>query len=349
MLRVEARLWGDVLQYKVGDLDMFEPAELLFSRGMHPQYVMHVRFVASDVPEPSRVEDVLGVATVELPMADNHRLATVSVAVRKDRQGEGLGAALHSAAIEAAIQHGRTTVQSWTWESLHVPAGARELAPETGTGAIDGDSRGSRFLVSRGYVLGQIERLSRLHLPSHDILLGRREDALGRVPEGYEFWTVLGRLPDRLLQGAAALSISMAADSPSGAMDVEDEYWDAARVRSSEEALEAAQRDQLQTLVRYVPTGEVVGFTRLFRDRGRPAVAHQWETLVLSDHRGKGLGLMLKNVNHGGVAEFWPGVSRIITGNASENRHMLAINEAMAFEPFAASGFWELRDRGALQ
>ena len=346
VLRAERDIWGEVLQDKVGDMDMLEPAELVFSRGMHPRYHRQIHLVASDAASPSREDDVLGVATLEFFMADNPRLATIGVAVRMNRRGEGIGAALHAAALEVARNHGRLTIQAWTWEPPEVPPGGVELGAETGSGSVDATSPESHFLMHRGYVLGQFERISRLGLSEIDEATARRDEALDNKPEDFEVITLMNDVPERLFSGIAELCAAMASDTPTGAMDLEDELWDADRFRASLEEIKTADRDQLLTVVRHIPSKRLVGFTRLFRDKSRPEVAHQWETLVLGEHRGHGLGMLMKVVNHGAVAEFWPEAQRLITGNASENSHMLAINDALGFEPYAANGFWELRLRG---
>ncbi|MGV8846938.1 GNAT family N-acetyltransferase [Tessaracoccus sp.] len=346
VLRAGRDLWAEVLEEKVGDVDMAETDALAYSWGMHPQYHQHLHLVASDVATPTCVADVIGVATVELPMADNPRLATTSVVVRRDRRREGIGTALHAAALEVATQHQRSTVQAWTWEPSRVPDGARELPAETGSGSIEADSRESRFMTQAGWVLGQVERLSRLQLPPPGEVTRRKDEALAGLPADYELITMLGRTPVRLLAEVAQLMATMSSDVPLGAMDIEDETWDALRVRVTEDQLEAADREQLQTFVRHIPSGHLVGFTRLIRDRAILGVAHQWDTLVVDEHRGHGLGMLMKVVNHAAVGEFWPDTLRLITGNASENAHMLAINTALGYQPYAASGFWELRHRG---
>ncbi len=344
VLRAASDLWTPTLMDKVGDLDMSESAEFSFMMGALPQYHRHIRLVASDVSAPTREADIVGIAVLDLPMkSDNPHLADVSVAVRPGRRGQGTGSALHAAALDVAGEYHRTTVQSWTWEPLSVPDGARELPAGTGSGAVEADSRETRFLTHHGYVLGQFERLSRMTLPTVAELARQRDQALSIKPSEYEVITVHGRTPEEFLADAARLSAIMTADAPTGAMDVEDEGWDAERVRLNEDQLELADRDQVQTLIRHRPTDQLVAFTRIFRDRDRLEIGHQWETLVVKEHRGHGLGMLTKVVNHAAVAEFWPESTRLITGNASENSHMLAINVALGYKPYAANGFWELR------
>lgn len=346
VLRAESDLWAEVLQDKVGDQDMVEPAALRYSHGMHPQYTQHVRLVASDSEAPESEDDVLGVATLEFSMLDNLRLVTLSVVVRESRRREGIGSALHDAALDVAREFGRSTMQVWTYEPLRVASGERFLAAETGSGGVEQDSSESRFLLQKGYRLGQFERLSRLTLPGMVEAAGQRNDALDRKPLGYEVITVGHTIPARLFSGIAELCVAMSSDAPTGALDVEGESWDEARMEAQLESLAAAGREQLLTLIRHVATGQFVAFTRIYRDSSNPEVGHQWETLVLTPHRGRGLGMLMKLVNHAAAVELWSGVDRLITGNADENQHMLGINEELGYEPFAGNGWWELRLRG---
>lgn len=346
VLRAEEGLWDDVLLEKVGDVDMSEPAALTFSRGMHPQYRRMVYLVASDVDVPTREEDVQGMASIQLPTSDNPRLATVGVVVRRNRRGEGIGSALHAAALKVARKHGRSTIQAWTWEPPMLPTGGVELAAATADGGVDANSSESRFLVRHGYVLGQVEHMSRLALQEIGEATRRRDDALRKKHPDYEVITIRNDVPHRLFAGIADLCTAMATDAPSGSMDLEDEVWNADRVSHFMEEVKAGDREQLMTVVRHIPSQRLVAMTRIFRDRSMLEVAHQWETLVLAEHRGRGLGLLMKIVNHAAVGEFWPEARRLVTGNASENSHMRTINDVLGFGAYAASGFWELRLRG---
>lgn len=339
-VRAEARLWDAVLVEKVGDADMAETVPLLISYGLSPQYNQVIRLVASDVPDPAREEDCIGVAEVTLPMADNPRLADINWTVRSDRRGEGVGTALLQACRQVAAEHHRSILTSFTWEPRDRPDGAQVVAARTGAGAVDINSRESRFLLAAQFQLNQVERISRMELAPGAELSRLRDEVRARTSPEYETLIVPGPTPDHLIDDAAALRVAMSTDVPHGELDLEPEAWDAARVRASDAEVEAADREQLQTLVRHIPSGRLVAFTRLFKDRTVDRVAHQWETLVVAAHRGHGLGMLCKVVNHAAVANHWPTVTSLITGNASENRHMLGINIALGYQPYARVGFW---------
>ena len=70
--------------------------------------------------------------------------------------------------------------------------------------------------------------------------------------------------------------------------------------------------------------------------------ASQDDTLVLREHRGHALGMLLKLENLALLERDFPGHPSVITWNADENRHMLAVNEALGFTPMAYEGAWRL-------
>ena len=74
-----------------------------------------------------------------------------------------------------------------------------------------------------------------------------------------------------------------------------------------------------------------------------PRLAYHQDTLVLREHRGHGLGLVLKLANVPVLRRAFPEVRTVRTWNAVENAHMLAVNDAMGY---VTSGFlreWQKR------
>lgn len=339
VLRADAELWADVLDRKVGSRDLAETVPLLFSYGASPQYSEVTRLVSSDVEDPGSVEDCTGLAVVNLPTADNLDVAEISWVVRPDRQGEGIGSALYDAAVAVGRERSRTKFWAFTVEPVALAPDVPTLAASAGQGEVDATSRETRFLVARGFRLNQVERTSMLELPPADELARVRDELRSRTSDAYECLTFSGPAPDELLEQLAELNVHMSTDVPTGGVDAR-EIWDADRVRTMDQKLELADREQVQTLVRHVASNRLVGFTRILKDRSVDHLAHQWETLVIKGHRGHGLGMLAKVTNHAAVGEHWPTVKRLSTGNATENQHMLAINIALGFQPHGGEGFW---------
>ena len=64
------------------------------------------------------------------------------------------------------------------------------------------------------------------------------------TPRDYELRTVHGLIPDELVEGYCAVQNMFMSEAPTGDADIEDEVWDAARVRANQErAVKAGRRD----------------------------------------------------------------------------------------------------------
>lgn len=336
---VDTRLWAGVVRDLFGDDDLTHSARRRWAEGTRPTYTRPVPFAALDddgVP--------LGVAFLDLPQRDNRHVGFLSLIVEPAHRGRGVGTALFNAAVAEARADGRDTIQAWTWEPAR-PGGTRRLSAAEGDGAIDPDAPPAAFLLGQGFRLVQVETISALTLPEQGLLDGDAAAARAGTSREYDLvqWTEF--TPPQWRDDLAELMVAMSTDVPTGDAALEPEVVDAARVLDGEQALARGGCASLHTAVRHVSSGRLVGFTRLIHEEGRPVV-DQWETLILRQHRGKGLGWFAKTHSHAAVRAHWPEARRLITGNASENRFMLAINRRLGYRPVAASGWFELRGQG---
>ncbi len=240
---------------------------------------------------------------------------------------------------QLALASGRPTLQA---QALHAatPGGARLPSP-TGFGDVPANDPGARFLTQRGYRLEQIERISFLRLPTDRTPAEHASRLTGRLTAGqYSLVSWAGRTPDEWLNDLILLRTRMSTDAPSAGLDMDEEPWDAARIRHDDTAAEAGGGLRLTVAARHGPTGRLVGFSELGipNDRSRPA--HQHDTLVLQGHRGHRIGMALKAANLLAVQELQPTPAGIFTFNAEENRHMLDVNEALGFVAVGHEGCW---------
>ena len=72
-----------------------------------------------------------------------------------------------------------------------------------------------------------------------------------------------------------------------------------------------------------------------------PGRSWQWNTVVLPDHRGRGIGRWMKAVMWQRLRATEPDVTMLHTGNAASNANMLAINTEMGFQPTHLMGCWQ--------
>jgi GNAT superfamily N-acetyltransferase len=300
--------------------------------------------LAPDAPADPGADDVLGVGVVVLPHADNTHVAHVDVVVRPGHEGKGVGTALLRHVEEVAAAHERTSLLAWTTHAPEPPPGPGALEAPTGEGRVPADAHAVRFAQRHGYVLEQVARHSVLTLPGdEDARAALLADARAAAGPEYRTHTWWDTVPDAWLPALAVLWTRMSTDAPNAGYDTEEERWDAERVRHH--LLTRAQRHQrvLLTAAEHVPTGTLAAFTVLEVPVPDVPFGFQEDTLVLREHRGRRLGMLVKAVNLDAYAAWRPGERRLHTWNAQENTHMLAINVALGYAPQAVSAGWQRR------
>lgn len=153
------------------------------------------------------------------------------------------------------------------------------------------------------------------------------------APAGYDLVQWRDRCPEELVEAFAIVCARMSTDAPQGEAIMEAQVWDVERVRRVEAAHVEQGRQTHITAVRRRGSGELAGYTALNWHPDQPVAAMQGGTLVLREHRGRGLGRWIKTTNLQAAGQRWPSMERIYTGNAEENAPMLRINRAMGYLP----------------
>jgi len=283
---------------------------------------------------------IVGRAVYETIAGDTAPEAWVSVDVLEDYRRNGIGRALVERIEEMARTAGFHVMQGY--QLTRVPATPVETLPSpTGFGAVPLQSAGTQFALTRGYQLEQVERFSRLALPADPALLAA-ELASAREYAGadYRVITWVGRTPEAWLDDIALMAGRMNTDAPSAGLDVTEEKWDADRVRAEDDRAEASPRTLLTAAAEHVPSGRLVAFTELSVPGDPSRSVAQEDTLVLREHRGHRLGMLVKVANLQQLENTHPGYPSVTTFNAEENRHMLSVNEALGFIAVGYEGAW---------
>lgn len=263
---------------------------------------------------------VVGHLDVALPVTDNTHRFDFTVAVHPDHRRQRIGSALLEH-VERMAHTERRTV----------------LGAESDV-AIGHDDPAAGFAARHGFTTAQRELRSRLELPV-DVAAARAEAE--KHADGYEVSTSWDGIPDEWLTDRALLSRRMSTDPPLGALDYAEEEWDTERVRRIFGLAREQRRRVVETVARHRTSGRLVGYTTLAVAEHTPEVAYQWDTLVLSEHRGHRLGMLLKAANLQALLTELPGVRSVHTWNANENEPMLRVNRALGFEPIGQMTEWQ--------
>jgi len=145
---------------------------------------------------------------------------------------------------------------------------------------------------------------------------------------GYSIRRWTGPTPADLVNGVCVLFSTMA-DAPHDEA-YEPETWDAARLAADEERAAARGSRDYSIAAIHDNTGDMAALTQVTVDPAQPpGWAHQQITAVTRAHRGHRLGMLLKVMMLGWLAEAEPQIRHIVTYNAVPNQYMIAVNEAL--------------------
>jgi GNAT superfamily N-acetyltransferase len=281
---------------------------------------------------------IVGRGLYETQPEDSADHAWLAVEALPDHRRHGIGSALFDR-LEAIAQAEGRRVQIVYTPSPDAPG--ERLPSPTGFGSVPLGNPEVRFLLGRGYRLEQVVRASRLVLPVDPVELGRlRAEAAAHAGPDYSVLQWVDRTPTKWLPDLALLYTRMSTDAPSAGLAEPVQLWTPERIAREEQKAAAGPRTSLTSAVLHGPSGHLVGFTALEVPAESRRAVSQEDTLVLREHRGHRLGMLLKAANLQLLAAERPGHPSVTTFNAEENRHMLTVNEALGFAPMGYEGAW---------
>jgi GNAT superfamily N-acetyltransferase len=281
--------------------------------------------------------EAVGRAMLHVPLEEGSEVAEPRIEILPEHWGRGAGRTALEHLEALARDRGRTTLHGWT---NHFELGGERLPAKTGWGSVPVDHH-ARTLQSAGYELGQVYRASTLDVSGSmdgiQVLLGEARQAA----DGYRVvsWTL--PTPADRRDGYARMKARMSTDAPSGDMTYDEESWDGERISRMDDRMVAQGYTGLVGAVEHIASGELVAYNELYHLGERSNHTDQNDTLVLKEHRGHRLGMLVKCENLLLWREMMPESTKVMTHNAEENRPMLDINEAMGFVPTAYSGAWQ--------
>lgn len=282
-------------------------------------------------------DEPVGRIGVDLPREKGSRASFALIEIVRDHWGRGIGTRAHEVIERAVREHGRSVIQSW---AENPEADGERLSPPTGFGTIPRDHI-ARFYLAQGYTLEQIARNSALDLTGSFGEIERLFADAQAASIGYRILQWAPPTPPQYAEGYAWMKSRMSTDAPAAALEFDEERWDADRLARHDKKYTDAGMTVLVTAAQHVETGELCAFNELSIGHDLTAASHQEDTLVLKEHRGHRLGMLVKCAGLLAWRDIAPESPRMITYNAEENRPMLDINEALGFVPIAYEGAWK--------
>ena len=288
-------------------------------------------------------QQIVGTVDVALPLADNQDLAEFTLDILPEYQGRGVGRQLLEAAEHLAREEGRSTILIDTNHPAATlgDSKAGQLIPGTGMGFVPLNSREVEFAQHTGYTLQHIEQFSSCVLPLDSRLVAELQAEAEEANAGryrLHHWT--DRCPEQWLEAVAALENRAGEDGIPGAEDGAL-VFDGGVLRETEDVAIAQGRRTVVTAVEHIASGTLVGLTTISVLALRPDVVFQDDTVVLAEHRGNKLGLLIKVANMERLTEQFPDARVLYTWNAPENRYLLTVNQQLGFTTAGVTGIWQ--------
>lgn len=253
---------------------------------------------------------MVGAGRVVLHRQENTHMVNADVQVLPEHRRRGIGTALLGEVERHSREDGRTHVIS----AAHCPPGQ--------------ESAGVLFAAARGFKKANVDEVKVLDLQEY----GEQLEALAAEQgdlDGYRIETYQDAAPDALVEGVCELLSNFYSEVPLGDLVIEDSLWTPERLRAAEQTRRDKGSTAL-TAVAVAPDGAVAGMTDLAISAGE-IKAEIGVTVVTRAHRGHGLGLAMKVASHRELRSARPDCECVITGNASVNTHMNAVNERMGY------------------
>ena len=269
---------------------------------------------------------VVGAASYSLPQAENVRMVYLKLIVHPQHRCRGIGTRLLEEVYAAARRHHRSLIEIETVQAL--------------PGGVARNEAGYRYLTNRAHQPGMTIIRSRCEIAS-----GGDEATLAEAwthADGYPLVQWRDAAPEEIVEDVAALQSRLMLDAPTGDLAVEQQLYDADRVRSQEASELSRGHRAYSTAARHDATGQIVARTKLSFESNDDTHARQRTTIVEPAHRGRRLGLIVKSANHAYTRAHEPALRVIDAWNAEDNTHMRAANALLGFQPVDSWSVFQL-------
>jgi GNAT superfamily N-acetyltransferase len=267
-----------------------------------------ISWIAEEAPGSAAVggprgESMLGAANILL----FDEMAVLEVLVHPDARRAGVGQELLRAAVARA--------HAEDYETLGVEAIG-------GTPAV-------KFYEAMGFECAYMETRSVLDLSGVDWL--RLGEMASGVSAGYRIEYFPGGPPEELYESYAAAKYLAQSTVELGDLDLRPSSHNADRLRASLRTLHMRGMKPYIVLGIHESSGEVAGLTEVVVAAQHPDRADQYDTVVVPEHRGYGIGRAVKARMLFELRSAVPKLKSVQTWNSFDAEGMLKVNSELGF------------------
>jgi len=250
-------------------------------------------------------DKLAGKGVVSHPTDENDQLSLIDMQVHPALRRQGVGTALLREMLPAIAAPGRTLAASW---NTVADTPAATWAERLG------------FRVTTRVVVQAVD------FETVDRTLWEIA-----APAGYRAEAWCNTAPDELVESFAKARTAIE-EAQLDDWTYRLPAWTVERVRQGEADLKARNAEQRIVAVVHEPTGDVVGLTELVFYSPEATLGYQYDTAVLPEHRGHGLGAFLKAQMLRRVAADRPKTKRVNTSTNAGNESGLRMNRRVGYE-----------------
>ena len=194
-----------------------------------------------------------------------------------------------------------------------------------------------------GFAAAQVEQRRDIDLPLDPARVADLDRMCRAYAADFEVLTWRDAAPEAVLDDLAVLHQRMSTDVPMADLEITEEDFDGARVRRHEELARLQGRTMFGAGAVHLPSGRMVAYTDMVVPLARPERAYQWNTIVLTEHRGHRLGTLVKLACLQRLSAESPQSRYISTWNAAENEPMIRVNDALGARRNGGVVAWQKR------
>jgi GNAT superfamily N-acetyltransferase len=188
------------------------------------------------------------------------------------------------------------------------------------------------FYEAMGFTCAYVETRSVLDLATVD--WNKLGEMAGGVAAGYRIEYYRGGPPEELYASyAAAKYAAHSADDDLGDLDLRPSSYDANRLRNSLMTLHMRGLKPYIVVATHEATGEVAGLTEVVVAAQHPDRADQYDTVVVPNHRGYGLGRAIKARMLFELRSAEPRLRSVQTWHSYDVESLVKVNTDIGFRP----------------